>query len=360
MPQNPGFYDSSKIMRLSSTVPRYPENIPNGRNESYVGVPVSINSFGLRGPEISVPKPPHTVRIVGVGDSITFGYGIAEEETFLSLLQTKLNRTSGGEVRYEVVNAGVEGTGLDYYYHFLTTNAPKLQPDIVLVNLCLNDIAIYSDSGGKPERTVGSSTDRVVRGASDFLLKHSQLYIALYMRLKSVLYGLGLLDINKIQGYNFLPLEPSSSGQEKAWKSSFQILSRIAELARRDHYRLLIVVFPMEMQLSADALRLYRDQFHVRLGVESQSGEPQKRILEFGDELGIQVVDLLPAFRTVDSGKLYLRNKVISLDPIHPSPLGNRIAADQIFKSLECGEFTGPTRVAIPEQACNVILSSRQ
>ena len=360
MPQNPEFYDSSKIMRLSSTVPRYPENIPNGRNESYVGVPVSINSLGLRGPEISVPKPPHTVRIVGVGDSITFGYGIAQEETFLSLLQARLNQSSGGEVRYEVVNAGVEGTGLDYYYHFLTTDAPKLQPDIVLVNLCLNDIAIYSDAGRKSERGVRSSTDTVVRGTSDFLLKHSQLYIALYMRLKSVLYGLGLLDINKIQGYNFLPLEPSSSRQEKAWKSSFEILSRIAELARRDHYRLLVVVFPMEMQLSADALRLYRDQFRVRLGAEAQSGEPQKRILEFGNELGIQVVDLLPAFRTVDSGKLYLRNKVISLDPIHPSPLGNRIASNEIFKTLECGESTGSAHVAMSEQACNMMLSSRR
>jgi|SRR5215469_348846 len=348
MPQNPEFYDSSKIIRLSSTVPRLPENIPNGRNESYVGVPIRINSLGLRGPEISIPKEPHTVRIVGVGDSITFGYGIAQENTFLSLLQTKLNQSSDQGQRYEVVNAGVEGTGLDYYFHFLKTEAPKLQPDIVLVNLCLNDIAVYSETGGKSERPVGKSSDRLVRRTSEFLLKHSQLYIALYMRLKSLLYGLGLLDINKIQGYNFLPLEPSSPRQEKAWESSLQLLSKIDELARRDHYRLVIVVFPMEMQLSADALRLYREQFHVRISAEAQSGVPQKRLHEFGDERGIPVVDLLPAFRTADSGKLYLRNKVISLDPIHPSQLGNRIAADEIYRSLECDESRSSNNVARP------------
>lgn len=360
MPQNSEFYDSSKIIRLSSTAPRYPENIPNGRNNSYVGVPVSINSLGLRGPEVSVPKPSHTVRIIGVGDSITFGYGIAQEDTFLNVLQTKLNQPANGDLRYEVLNAGVEGTGLDYYYHFLSVDAPKLQPDVVLVNLCLNDIAIYSNRGGKSERAVGNPADRLVRGTSDVLLKHSQLYIALYMRLKSLLYGVGVLDINKIQGYNFLPLESSSPRKEKAWESSFQMLSKIADLARRDGYRLVIVVFPMEMQLSPDALGLYRDQFHVRLGAEAQSGEPQKRIRDFGSEHGIAVVDLLPAFRTVDSAKLYLRNKVISLDPIHPSLLGNRIAAEEIFKTLECGDMERSDSVATSEQPCVGVLTSRK
>src|SRR5262245_37533496 len=34
---------------------------------------ISIDSLGLRGPEVVVPKPPGTVRILCLGDSTTFG-----------------------------------------------------------------------------------------------------------------------------------------------------------------------------------------------------------------------------------------------------------------------------------------------
>lgn len=159
--------------------------------------------------------------------------------------------------------------------------------------------------------------------------------MASYMRLKSILYGVGILDINRLQGYSFLSLEPDSPLQEKAWDSTVQMLSKIVDSSRKDHYRLVLVVFPMEMQLSPAALHLYRDKLHVGLGPEAMSGEPQRRIQEFGAAHGITVIDLLPAFRTIDTGKLFLRNKAINLDPVHPSPFGNQIAAQEIFRVIE-------------------------
>jgi lysophospholipase L1-like esterase len=334
LPQNPEFFDHRKIRRASAADPTLLENIPNSYHPGYVGVPVRINAYGLRGPAVQMPKPPRTIRIIGVGDSVTFGYGVAEEKTFLRVLENGLNRTAESGVRYEVLNAGVEGTGLDYYRHFVETTAPRLDPDLVLVVLCLNDIAAYSHEGAPAERPHAGAVLRSARVVSDFLLEHSALYMALYMRMKSLLYAVGILNINEIQGYNFLSLTGPSAQRERAWRDSFGIMSDIVALSRKGHYKLAFVVFPIEMQVSKSALRLYRDRLHVDLDDGALSGEPQRKIEEFCRQNGVGFIDLLSAFRTQDPSQLYLRNKAVSLDPVHPSILGNQIAGMDMVHSV--------------------------
>src|SRR5437016_3822832 len=44
--------------------------------------PLALNSRGLRGPEIPAERKPRELRILGLGDSTTFGTGVAWEETW--------------------------------------------------------------------------------------------------------------------------------------------------------------------------------------------------------------------------------------------------------------------------------------
>jgi lysophospholipase L1-like esterase len=327
IPQHAGFYDGSEIRRISSTAPWIPENIPNGRNDSYTGVPVRINSLGLRGEEVAKAKPAHTIRIIGVGDSIAFGFGVREEQAAISVLGDELNRSANGHEKFQVLNAGVPGTGLDYYYHFLRTKAPQLNPDLVIVNICLNDIALYTDPKGPAKPPASRTLNR-------FLLRHSQLYLATYLSLKSILFATGILDLSKIDGGSFLPLEPRSASQERAWESTLGLLSNIADVARKEHIPLLFVVYPMEPQLSARMLQFYRTRLNATsLCAEALLGIPGKRISAFGLAQGIPVIDLLPAFQAAP-GTMYLRNRSISFDPVHPSVLGHHMAAQQMFQFL--------------------------
>jgi len=71
------------------------------------GIRVHINSIGLRSPEIAVPKPPGTKRVLVLGDSVAFGWGVAEEETFSRRLERALRPQLACPV--EVVDAGVTG-----------------------------------------------------------------------------------------------------------------------------------------------------------------------------------------------------------------------------------------------------------
>src|SRR5438477_8533468 len=69
--------------------------------------PVHINSHGTRGPEFQTAKPPNTLRILCLGDSRTFGWGLSEAETYCGMLAHLLQEQVGDQKRIEVINAGV-------------------------------------------------------------------------------------------------------------------------------------------------------------------------------------------------------------------------------------------------------------
>src|SRR5688572_30964746 len=52
--------------------------------------PVHINALGTRGPEFHHAKPANTLRIISLGDSRTFGWGLSEAQTYSGLLETQL------------------------------------------------------------------------------------------------------------------------------------------------------------------------------------------------------------------------------------------------------------------------------
>ena len=81
------------------------------------------------------PKRPGTFRIIALGDSLTYGYGIAEQDTYPKVLETLLNDT----FRVEVLNLGVSGAQSEDIYKILQRKLPELQPDLVIYGMCLND-----------------------------------------------------------------------------------------------------------------------------------------------------------------------------------------------------------------------------
>src|SRR5262245_8344319 len=96
------------------------------------------SSFGLRTPEVAVPKPAGTFRVLLLGDSFTFGYGVKEDEGFARVLERQLRRDANRPI--EVVNAGVISYCplLEYlqYVHHLNL----LEPDVVILNFDMSDV----------------------------------------------------------------------------------------------------------------------------------------------------------------------------------------------------------------------------
>ena len=93
-----------------------------------------------------LPKPAEVFRILAVGDSVTFGFGVELAETYAKRLERRLSTLAGGGRRVEVVNAGLGDTGLDYSLFVLQTRARRLEADLVLVGIVLNDIYDYEEA----------------------------------------------------------------------------------------------------------------------------------------------------------------------------------------------------------------------
>ncbi len=95
---------------------------------------VDTNSRGFRGPEFGPTPANGTTRVVCMGDSITFGWGVREAEGYVRVAEGEVNRSRGDEApRHEMINAGVPGYGLDVILRYLERDILALQPDLVTV-----------------------------------------------------------------------------------------------------------------------------------------------------------------------------------------------------------------------------------
>ena len=102
-------------------------------------ISIHTNSLGFRADrEFPFAKPDGVFRIVGLGDSFTFGYGVEAKDTYLARVE-QLLREQGRNV--EVINMGVSGAGSAEELILLNELGLKFDPDLVILGYCTNDIA---------------------------------------------------------------------------------------------------------------------------------------------------------------------------------------------------------------------------
>ena len=105
-----------------------------------MGQDVKINSLGLRDREIPLTKSPGTYRILVLGDSTTFGWGVSFDDTASKILEKKLNAQQiPGYERFEVINAGVGNYDTVQEVTYYKTRGRELHPDMVILVYFIND-----------------------------------------------------------------------------------------------------------------------------------------------------------------------------------------------------------------------------
>ena len=96
---------------------------------------VHINRYGFRGPDFNLTAAVDC-RVMLVGDSFTYGWGVDYKQTWGHLLQTRLQNAG---ITAQVFNLGAPGANVADYAKIAELAAPLLQPDVVLVGVLQGD-----------------------------------------------------------------------------------------------------------------------------------------------------------------------------------------------------------------------------
>lgn len=114
---------------------------------------IHTNNLGFRSRPVSIEKRRTTFRIACLGDSVTFGFNVDQEDTYPSVVENMLNYNLR-ERHIEVINAGVPGyaspQGVEMFTHYVL----PLKPDLITVAFGRNDANYRQESPAEKLRSM--------------------------------------------------------------------------------------------------------------------------------------------------------------------------------------------------------------
>ena len=94
------------------------------------------NAMGFRDREFSPEAPPGVTRILAIGDSFTYGWGVEDDEAWPKVLERRL--VAAGE-RVEIANMGEPGADPAGYAALAQNAIPRLRPALIIVAVLQGD-----------------------------------------------------------------------------------------------------------------------------------------------------------------------------------------------------------------------------
>ena len=290
-----------------------------GTTAPWGGAQVTINSKGLRGPEISYSRNASRPRLLYLGDSVTIGYGLAKyDEAYPFRIEALLEREFRQGV--ETVNAGVNGYATWQQYLFLEREGLRYQPDVVIVGFVLNDVTEPLGLMRFGGTGIGHQLDRSYFSLDDWLQHNSALYW-LTQRLKAkIRFG---PDVQKgavareLVNVEDLARSPASPHVRKAWSLTLTSLERLVDLCESRGVPVAVVVFPFTFQ--------FRDPHGL--------AAPQQELRAFCEAKGVPFLDLLPLLAD-DLRSQQDTPQALFLDADHLTARGSQVVAQRVVDWL--------------------------
>jgi len=115
--------------------PRLYRHHPDRRLELR-GFHVTTDELGCRGAAVAHPKPDGVRRMMFLGDSVTFGWGVSDEETFVHLVEEHLSERGS----WETINTGHMGYDTVQELGAFDEVAAHYEPDAVVLVYVDNDV----------------------------------------------------------------------------------------------------------------------------------------------------------------------------------------------------------------------------
>jgi hypothetical protein len=283
---------------------------PRGYFEKGNKVVHTTNSMGFRGSEFTVNKEINEKKIVFLGDSITFGEGVKDKDTFAARMIDKLNGSGSKDLRFVGYNFGVGSLNTEQSVTLLKKVSIESQPDIVILTYVLNDAEPPLFIPNLKERTL----ERLVReefvpeGISDKTPPESVFYALRTTRLVWKILRNRRAKEKTIAFYKSL-----YSGKNEGWEVTKRSLKEYGKFCEEKALTCYLVIFPLLIDLDA-GYPFYAIHEDVKHAVDSNV---------------ISVIDLLPLFSGKKPNKLWVHPT-----DQHPNEIAHAIVADALSLRL--------------------------
>jgi lysophospholipase L1-like esterase len=276
------------LLHTESDIPGLAYELVPGRTKHARGAWIRTNSHGMRDDE---PRSEDSGvrRVVVLGDSFTFGFGVSGNETYPNVLERLLNESSGGD-RFEVLNLGVGGYATRDAVLTLQHKGMRWNPELVVLGYTLNDPEI------DPIQPLHQYFEAPRWWQHSLLLR-----LIAWRKFQWDKRRLGRRDY-----YRYLHAHP------RKWGSVVDGFAKLGAIAREGGIPALVVIFPETGARARWSPYSYED-LH-RLVAETATGK------------GLHVLDLYDVFSPLPAADLTL-----SPDDHHPSRLAHELAAKAIL-----------------------------
>lgn len=319
-------------------------NRPNQKAFSMDKV-ATINNLGFRGPDIEETRRPNSLRVLGLGNSLTFGGGVGDDETYLAYLNQKLDLLSPGQFN-EVMNAAIYGFTIRQYVPFLESVLPKLQPDIVLLGAHWRDLHFHPRFG-QLQKKVDQETWQMMKkkfhesivkrdfatSRKEILLKKFKDFMRGWRTLYVTNYYLLMLR-DHITPPNFMLWQKAFlSGEEtepirERRQESVKTLARMKQLCESNGAKFAMLVFPDSKQV--------KKSFPNALW--------PKLLIDVCGELSIPCLDLTETIKAAH--RQFGRDFLVPYDVAHYSGHTHQVIAESLYGFLQENGFLKDQRVS--------------
>lgn len=298
-----------------------------------------INRLGFRDGDYSFEKPKNTLRLLTLGDSLTFGLGVEGSESFPKILEGELNRNSGLDKFYEVLNMGILGYGPVEYLNTYLEVGRTFKPDILIVGFFLGNDSLDSlwFDINKKAISLKSFPDKLVPfELNEFLKNNSYLWLFLLQKYYGWVQSQSVDNIklvfqNDVKAHMLYDVQIDPSGQymKKSWDLTEQALEKISAVAAKNKTRIVILLLPTKEQIIPDEWKKVKTGGHnVDQRLYSDSA-PRKIMLALCQKYNWNCLDLQDPLRDQDDLEgLFVK------DDFHLRRRGNEVVSKLIFDYL--------------------------
>lgn len=286
---------------------------PNVTKKGPGKVIYTSNFNGLRDYVYNFEKSNNTIRIAALGDSIVFGYGIDLEDTFLKILERKLN-SMGDNIKYEIINFGVGGYNIIQELETFKTKVLNYTPDIILIGYTLNDPA----EANNPSDQIQLSEQKECY--INFLnIKINCYFKNFFKKFKTALFIkdkirniILRLKIDKEADLILHNFRQYYINKEK-WVNVQKSFEEISKITKNNNQIVYVIIFP----ILKDFKNYLLEDIHKMIIEEVQKNE-------------FYVTDLLEEYSKYNEEIL----QISRTDILHPNRYGHKIAAEIAYEKL--------------------------